>query len=383
MTTSVVICTHLEERTAQLRACLTSVFAQTLTPDEVVVVVDGDLTLANRLLADVPGVIVGCLQRRSGVSAARNFGAQIASMDIIAFLDDDATADPEWLGNLCGALRDKSVIGVSGRSIPCWEESRPVWFPEEFYWTVGCSYKGMPSTPSVVRNVYGGCAAFRRSEFISLGGFNPARGRHGEDMAGGEEAEFSMRASIRWPDRAFMFEPSAIIFHHVPRSRSSMSYLLRRCVAEGKAKSAMIRKSTISRNASFGTENRFAAAIPQAALRLLWTGVRGNRSAFMPLCGLMVASTASFVGVMLGFGKLESKVSVKVTQRPPLPLIPDIYEHRSAILMATAPNATNVELQEADLADVYSEAAASSLADRDHQRRYAWRLAIRKLEARK
>lgn len=320
-TTSVVVCTHLKERLSQLRECLDSIFAQTQKPDEVIVIVDGDLMLASQLTADLQNVIVRRLQRRSGVSAARNLGAQIASMDIIAFLDDDATAHPDWLRNLCQAFSDPNVIGVSGRSIPWWEVScRPRWFPEEFYWTVGCSYKGMPSTPAIVRNVYGGCAAFRRADFLELRGFNPARGRHGGDMSGGEEAEFSMRASARWPSRHFKFEPSAIIFHRVPRSRSSVKYLVRRCLAEGKAKSSIIRRSVVNSDAGFSTESKFAASIPSAALHLFWKGLTGEPVSFLPLCGLIVASAASSVGVIMGLRKQDSRPDSVIEQceLPPL-----------------------------------------------------------------
>lgn len=335
LTTSVIICTHLEERTLQLLDCLESIFAQTQQPDEVIVVVDGDLALAKRLTRNFERVTIGCLPHKSGVSAARNFGAQMAATDIIAFLDDDATADPNWLKYLCGAIRDSDVIGVSGRSIPCWEAPRqPFWFPEEFYWAIGCSYKGMPSAPSAVRNVYGGCAAFRRWDFLELGGFNPARGRHGTDMSGGEEAEFSMRASLCWPNRYFMFEPSALIFHRVPRSRSSMNYLIRRCFAEGKAKSAIVGRSTISQNAGFSPEVKFAASIPLAALRLLWTGLTGRPSSFSSLYGLLVASTASSIGVLMGFPKRSSREFSTIEQRDRLPASSEVNIQKFDLVVA-------------------------------------------------
>lgn len=92
-TISVVIPTL--NRPALLLRALDSVFAQTLQPLEIVVVLDGSqeetLTALKRVGRDSLQVIV--LEKRSGAPVARNEGVKAARGAWIAFLDDD----DEWL----------------------------------------------------------------------------------------------------------------------------------------------------------------------------------------------------------------------------------------------------------------------------------------------
>ena len=92
-----------------------------------------------------------------------------------------------------GILEDETVAGVGGTSLPAWEGMKPGWFPEELLWAVGCTYKGMPSTQSEVRNVFGGSACFRRDIFNQFGGFNTNLGRTAVGLAGCEETELCLR----------------------------------------------------------------------------------------------------------------------------------------------------------------------------------------------
>ena len=70
------------------------------------------------------------------------------------------------------------MTGVGGLTRPLWATgARPRWFPEEFNWVVGCSYRGMPTGRARIRNVMGGNAAFRREVIGAVGGFSTAIGR--------------------------------------------------------------------------------------------------------------------------------------------------------------------------------------------------------------
>ena len=65
--------------------------------------------------------------------------------DVIAFIDDDANAEPGWTRTLMRHYRDRRVACVGGYATPVWPECRPFWMPEEFDWVVGCSYVGQPT----------------------------------------------------------------------------------------------------------------------------------------------------------------------------------------------------------------------------------------------
>ena len=117
-------------------------------------------------------------EQQQGLSGARNTGIAIATGDVIAFVDDDGTIQPDWLEQLCDCLTDPTVLGAGGTILPRWEGKPPRWFPPEFYWTVGCTYEGQPHKRQVVRNLWG-CMCVRRAVFGAVGGFHTSIGRIG------------------------------------------------------------------------------------------------------------------------------------------------------------------------------------------------------------
>src|SRR5207247_7639898 len=106
-----------------------------------------------------------------GSSGARNCGIALSQGTLIAFLDDDAVAEPDWLELLGRCCQDPQVLGAGGVVEPLWSSKCPTWFPVEFYWTVGCTYQKPPSKPTVVRNLYAGCMCLRREVFEAVGVF--------------------------------------------------------------------------------------------------------------------------------------------------------------------------------------------------------------------
>src|SRR6266487_1701908 len=152
---SVIICAYTEDRWNDLVAAIRSVQQQTLPPREIIVVIDHNPGLLKRVQECVPGVIVIENQEAKGLSGARNSGAAVAQQPVVAFPDDDAIAEPNWIERLMAHYTDSIVIGVGGKIEPLWDGKRPSWFPEEFNWAVGCTYQGMPTEGTSVRNVIG------------------------------------------------------------------------------------------------------------------------------------------------------------------------------------------------------------------------------------
>src|SRR5579864_3033652 len=100
MNISVVICTYTEKRWDTLVAAITSVKQQSMLPCEIIVVSDNNPALAARLRAHFTGITVAEHSGTRGISGARNAGVAYASGDIVAFIDDDAIADEDWLSRL-------------------------------------------------------------------------------------------------------------------------------------------------------------------------------------------------------------------------------------------------------------------------------------------
>jgi cellulose synthase/poly-beta-1,6-N-acetylglucosamine synthase-like glycosyltransferase len=241
MKISVVMCTYTEKRWDTLVAGLASVQQQSMSPHEVIVVVDNNPALAEQLRARFANIIVAENQGMRGISTARNVGVALASGDIVAFMDDDAIAEWDWLTQLARRYDDQRVIGVGGNVLPAWTGARPRWFPEEFDWVVGCSYRGLPQQASPVRNFIGCNMSFRREVFSEVEGFQEELGRVKAHPVGCEETDLCIRVGKRWPNKTLLYEPQAVVKQVVPASRENWRYFLSRCFFEGRSKANLAR----------------------------------------------------------------------------------------------------------------------------------------------
>lgn len=204
---SVIICAYTQDRWDDLVACVTSVQRQSVPPREIVVVVDHNLALLERVQTRLPGVIALDNKGKPGTSSARNSGVAVARGSLIAFLDDDAVAEPDWLEQFITGYENPGVLGVGGALEPVWLGGRPQWFPIEFNWVVGCTYKGMPEQTGPVRNLIAANMSVRREIFEGIGGFRSgycnvkvgtlSRAFLFRSCAGDEETEFCIQALHR------------------------------------------------------------------------------------------------------------------------------------------------------------------------------------------
>jgi glucosyl-dolichyl phosphate glucuronosyltransferase len=238
-TMSVVICTWTGARWQELREAVRSVARQSHPPLETIVVVDHDTTLLGRAREELEDVVVIPNTEERGLSGARNSGLAIARGDVVAFLDDDALAASDWLRLLAGEYEDESVLGVGGAIEPVWEK-RPHWFPAEFGWVVGCTYRGLPRERAAVRNLIGASMSFRRELFSELGGFRHGIGRLGTRPVGCEETDFCLRVERAHPGGCFIYQPLALVHHRVPAHRARWRYFLARCYGEGLSKALIV-----------------------------------------------------------------------------------------------------------------------------------------------
>ena len=234
---SVLICVYTEARWDHILAAVDSVRAQTLAAAETIIVVDHNPALYKRLVAVMPDVTVVENREEKGLSGGRNTGTAMTQGEIIAFLDDDAAADTDWLKFLAEDFANPDIKGVGGLTLPNWQTSRPWWMPEEFLWVIGSNYKGMPPSGVPVRNLLGGNMSFRREVFDLVDGFQTGVGRTAESLPlGCEETLFCIRLRQRSPGSLLVMEHRAKVWHYVPDSRCRFSYFLSRCYAEGISK---------------------------------------------------------------------------------------------------------------------------------------------------
>lgn len=299
---SVVICAYTEDRWADVLAAVASVRAQSRPALETLLVVDHHQALLDRLVQefkDPPdGAVVRVLANAGprGLSAGRNTGIAAARGDVVAFLDDDAVAERDWLQHFAEAYADPRVLAVGGRTEPVWASGRrPAWFPEEFDWVVGCTYRGLPSGRVRVRNVLGGNASFRREAFDAAGGFATGIGRDGSKRPlGGEETELCIRLGRARPDAILLIDDRAVIHHRVPEAREHFRYFRTRTYAEGLSKALVAR--SVGADKGLESERRYTTRVLPAGV------VRGLRDALLARPGGAGRAGAIVAGVLMAAG---------------------------------------------------------------------------------
>ncbi|TWH75334.1 glycosyltransferase family 2 protein [Modestobacter roseus] len=274
-TLSVVVCAYTFERWDDVTAAIDSLRRQTHRPEQLLLVSDHNDELLARARTAFPDVTCLASTGAQGLSGARNTGVAAATGDVVAFLDDDAAADPDWAAQLLDAYRDDDVIGVGGAVLPAWRAPRPRWFPEEFLWVVGCSYAGLPTGRSTIRNPIGANMSFRRDVFTAAGGFDATMGRLGKDAAGCEETEFSIRAARGHAGSRILLEPGARCRHTVSAERVTRGYFRRRCRAEGRSKALV--SGLAGQSSALESERAYVRrTLPRGVLRGLRDVSRGD-----------------------------------------------------------------------------------------------------------
>jgi glucosyl-dolichyl phosphate glucuronosyltransferase len=175
-------------------------------------------------------------EARPGLSLARNTAMHEAHGRYLAYLDDDAIPEPQWLQALLaafGAHASQQVACVGGRIDPIWEVPRPDWLPDEllpYLTVVDWGSSGM-ALNGQRRYVAGANMAFEVAPLRAAGGFDPALGRVGDTLISQEEILVQRRLLAQ--GMAVYYEHAAAVRHHIPASRLTRQWLCARVYADG------------------------------------------------------------------------------------------------------------------------------------------------------
>ena len=249
---SVVITSYAPERLGNLQELVDSLQAQSYGNLEIVFVGERYPSLIPEFLRlcerkGLQNVTTVFNHGTPGLSPARNLGAQNARGEIIAFIDDDAVAFPDWGAAIVETFAEhQDGIGVTGPAYPLWEDDAMAWFPEEFLWMLSCRRREQNESGSVrkVRNAWGVNMAFRREAFACcqfsetfIGG---NQGMPGGAKAGllGDDTDFCIRLRER-TRRPIYYCPAIRVYHQVPKSRLTNRSIRRRSFWEGYTKAVL------------------------------------------------------------------------------------------------------------------------------------------------
>ncbi|WP_436344715.1 glucosyl-dolichyl phosphate glucuronosyltransferase [Natronorubrum sp. FCH18a] len=241
MKVSVVVCTYAMDRYDVFSECVDSVLAQTYDPLEVVIVVDGNDDVFERVRTDYgarDNVRVHCNDANQGISYSRTRGAELASGEVVAFIDDDAVAEDDWVEELARVYEERDAIAVGGHVAPDWVTEKPDFFPAEFYWLVGCDERGMGDHMAELRNTYGSNISFRRDVFLSVGGYDENTGRRGDRHIQAHEAPVCIRMANKY-GRGVVYNTEAVVHHKLFDYRGDFRWLVFRSFWQGYSKRIM------------------------------------------------------------------------------------------------------------------------------------------------
>jgi glucosyl-dolichyl phosphate glucuronosyltransferase len=257
---SIVVCTL--DRQREVARAIRSILSQDVDPRrfEIVVVDNCSRDRTREVIAqiqrDAPNVRY-VYEPVLGLSTARNTGTREARAPIVAFFDDDATAEPGWLAAMLQIIRDHPEAGAAGGPIEVgWPCRKPEWMPQDLQGYYGaCDYGGARCFLTFPQYPYGSNMFVRREHLAAIGGFREEVGAKGQNIMSGDELDVFQRLSEIGVK--VVYEPSARVRHWVPESRITRKWLLRRAYKHG-------------------FSNTRLAFIQAGATRLTWTRLLGR-----------------------------------------------------------------------------------------------------------
>ena len=234
MIVNVVICTY--SRYDLLDQALASVLAQSLPPNDFqLTVIDNspDATRSREMSHRWRGTprLLWHHSAVPGLSRARNLCLEATTAPLVAFIDDDAIADEDWLSHLVAAFEQLGprAHAIGGRVRPRFDQPRPAWLSDDMlaYLSV-CDLGEETRFIRPEEWVVGANLCYRTAAVKEAGGFDVALGRVGGGAAlmSNDETDVRDRLSARGGMTGYC--PGAQVEHRVIPDRLRQSWFRKR-----------------------------------------------------------------------------------------------------------------------------------------------------------
>jgi GT2 family glycosyltransferase len=171
------------------------------------------------------------LEATPGLSRARNVATAHARAPLVAFIDDDAIAAPDWAEHMLRTFDAYAgrAGAVGGRVLPRWTAPRPPWLPDSDLGYLSILDWGEETRPIHPREWLVGCnIAFDKEALASVGGFSGGLGRTGAGLSLLSSEEIDVIERMRHAGRLPIYCPDALVHHVIDPARLTRTWFRRR-----------------------------------------------------------------------------------------------------------------------------------------------------------
>ena len=220
---TVIVCSYNGSST--IIECLEGILKIDYPNFDVLVINDGSNDNLAEIVSNYPVRLISTPNR--GLSSARNTGMKNASGEIIAYIDDDAYPDPQWLRYLAYAYLNSEHACIGGPNISPYDDP--------YVSTCVANAPGGPlhvlESDEIAEHVPGCNMSFRKDALMKIGGFDPVF------RCAGDDVDVCWR--IQQSGRTIGFHPSALVWHH---RRNSVKAYWKQQKGYGKAEALLQEK---------------------------------------------------------------------------------------------------------------------------------------------
>jgi len=224
---SVIVCTY--NRAKYLEKCLESLHQQTYKNFEIIIVNGPSTDETFQVIEKFPHLKIINQEQLNGLSNARNLGITAAKGEIIAYIDDDAIANQDWLERIMNTYEtiEPQPVCIGGKIEPIWEMARPEWLED----TLLSQFSVLDISKSPIflkeKHLFGTNMAFEKNVLKSIGGFSENLGRKGDILLSGEDD--MIQDILRNLGYHCFYHPEILVRHHILKERLTKTWLLKRC----------------------------------------------------------------------------------------------------------------------------------------------------------
>lgn len=232
---SAVICTY--NRSQLLRGAIESLLNQTLNRSEYEIIVvnnastDNTSKVVNKFITDFKDFNIKYIfESEQGLSHARNAGFKNAKTDFVAYIDDDAKADKNWLKEAIKIIDEIKPDIFGGPIYPFYLTEKPEWFLDRY------EIRTNGNDPRFLNEneyISGSNIIFKKKVLELLGGFDTNLGMNGEKLGYGEETRLILKARDEVKNVKIYYSPKIFVYHLVPEKKMRFGYFVEHNFAVG------------------------------------------------------------------------------------------------------------------------------------------------------